>query len=143
MASVKVLLVDDEKDFTATLSERLELRGLEVFTASSGPEALEQAEQHKIDAVILDLQMPGMDGIDTLKHLIQKDADIQVIVLTGHATISKSVEVIKAGASEFMEKPVDIQALTEKIGAAAAQHFTLLEERSAAAIADIIKKKGW
>jgi len=143
MATAKVLLVDDEKDFTATLSERLELRDLEVSIASNGPEAIELANKHKFDAVILDLQMPGMDGIETLKILMEKDADMQVIILSGHATVSKSVEAIKAGATEFLEKPVDIQVLTDKIDTAAVQRFVLLEKRSAEAIDDILKRKGW
>ena len=143
MSSAKVLLVDDEKDFTDTLSERLQMRDLEVYTASSGPEALELAGQHLFDTVILDLQMPGMDGIETLKKLLAADADLQVIVLTGHGTISKSVEAMKVGAKEFFEKPIDIQVLSDKIGKAAVQRLTLLQERSAHAIEDIMKKKGW
>ena len=143
MSSAKVLLVDDEKEFTETLSERLQLRGLEVYTASSGSEALDLAGQHRFDSVILDLQMPGMDGIETLKHLLAKDADQQVIVLTGHGTISKSVEALKAGAKDFFEKPIDIHTLSEEIGKAATQRLTLIEERSARAIDDLLKKKGW
>jgi DNA-binding NtrC family response regulator len=143
MSSARVLLVDDEKEFTDALSERLRMRGLEVFTASSGKQALDLAGQHRFDAVILDLQMPGMDGIETLKYLLAADADQQVIVLTGHGSISKSVEALKAGAAEFFEKPIDIQMLTEKIGDAAANRLTLLQERSAQAIEDVLKKKGW
>ena len=143
MSSAKVLLVDDEKEFTETLSERLQLRDLEVFTASSGSEALDLAGQHRFDAVILDLQMPGMDGIETLKQLLADDADQQIIVLTGHGTISKSVEALKAGAMDFIEKPIDIQRLSDEIGRAAAHRLTLLEERSAHAIEDVLKKKGW
>lgn len=143
MPSARVLLVDDEKEFTDTLSERLQLRDLEVFTASTGSEAIELAGQHRFDAVILDLQMPGMDGIETLKHLLSTDADQQVIVLTGHGTVSKSVEALKAGATEFFEKPIDIETLSEKIGEAASQRLTLLQERSAHAIEDVLKKKGW
>lgn len=143
MSSAKVLLVDDEKEFTETLSERLRLRDLEVVTASSGDEAIDLAGQHRFDAVILDLQMPGMDGIETLRHLLAADADQQVIVLTGYGTISKSVEALKAGAMDFFEKPIDIQRLSDEIGKAAIQRLTLLEERSAHAIEDVLKKKGW
>ena len=143
MSSAKVLLVDDEKDLTDILSERLQMRDLEVYTASSGPEAIELAGQHRFDTVILDLQMPGMDGIETLKRLLRADADLQVIVLTGHGTISKSVEAMKVGAAEFFEKPIDIQVLSDKIGDAACQRLTLLQERSAQAIEGILKKKGW
>lgn len=143
MSSAKVLLVDDEKEFTETLSERLQLRDMEVFTASSGKEALDLAGQHRFDTVILDLQMPGMDGIETLKFLLAADADQQIIVLTGHGTISKSVEALKAGATDFFEKPINIQTLSEKIGRAAVNRLTLLQERSAQAIEDVLKKKGW
>ncbi len=143
MASAKVLLVDDENDFTATLSERLELRDLEVFTADNGADAIKLAENHRFDAVVLDLQMPGMDGIETLKRLLSGDADQQVLILTGHGSISKGVEAMKAGATEFLEKPVDIKVLTEKIGEAAVQRMIMMEERSAQAIDDILKKKGW
>ncbi len=143
MAKAKVLLVDDERDFTAALSERLELRDIDVFTADNGMDALKLAETNRFDAVILDLQMPGMDGIETLKHLLTGDEDQQVIILTGHGTISKGIEAIKAGATEFFEKPVDIQTLTQKIGDAATQRMVLMEERSAQAIDDILKNKGW
>ena len=143
MANSKVLLVDDETEFTATLSERLQLRNMEVFTASNGPDALKLADAHRFDAVILDLQMPGMDGIETLKRLLTGDVDQQVIILSGHATVSKGVEAIKTGATEFLEKPVDIQVLTDMIGDAAAQRMVLLEDRSAQAIDDILKKRGW
>ncbi len=143
MAKAKVLLVDDERDFTSALSERLELRDIDVFTADNGMDALKLAETNRFDAVILDLQMPGMDGIETLKHLLTGDEDQQVIILTGHGTISKGIEAIKAGATEFFEKPVDIQTLTQKIGDAATQRMVLMEERSAQAIDDILKNKGW
>jgi two-component system OmpR family response regulator len=143
MAKAKVLLVDDETEFTATLCERLQLRDMDVFTASNGRDALKLADSHNFDAVILDLQMPGMDGIETLRRLLTGDADQQVIILTGHATVSKSVEAIKTGATEFLEKPVDIQVLTDMIGDAAAQRMVLMEKRSAQAIDDILKKKGW
>jgi DNA-binding NtrC family response regulator len=143
MDIAKVLLVDDETEFTATLSERLKLRDMEVFTAANGPDALELAETHRFDAVILDLQMPGMDGIETLKRLLTGDADQQVIILTGHATVSKGIEAIKTGATEFLEKPVDIKVLTEMIGHAAVQRMVLMEKRSAQAIEEILKNKGW
>ena len=143
MARAKVLLVDDENDFTTTLSERLELRDMEVFTAANGPDALKLVDDHRFDAVILDLKMPGMDGIETLKRLLSEDADQQVIILTGHATVPKSIEAIKTGATEFLEKPVDIQVLSDMIGEAATQRMVLLEKRSAQAIDDILKKKGW
>lgn len=143
MAKAKILLVDDEKDFTSTLSERLEIRELEVFTADNGNDAIELAQKHRFDAIILDLQMPGMDGIETLKNLLSGDPDQQVILLTGHGTISKSIEAIKAGATDFLEKPVDIQVLTDKIDEATMKRMVLLEKHYAEKIEDILKTRGW
>ena len=143
MSKAKVLLVDDEAEFTETLSERLQLRDIEIFTASNGPEALKLADQHRFDAVILDLQMPGMDGIETLEQLLDRDTDQQVIFLTGHATVAKSVEALKAGAKEFLEKPVNIESLMDRISEAARKRMVLLEKRSAEAVDEILKKKGW
>ncbi len=143
MAFEKVLLVDDEKDFTDMLSARLQKRGLTVFVANDGASALEVSKDHNLDAVILDLQMPGMDGIETLKKLTQKDPDIQVILLTGHATLQKGVEAMKEGAMDFLEKPVDIKELMERIGQAATKHTVLMEQRNAERIEKLMSEKGW
>ena len=139
----KVLLVDDEEEFTSVLSERMQARGLSVETAENGFTALEKAKATSYDAVVLDLAMPGMDGIETLKGLLEINPDLQVILLTGHATLQKGVEAVKLGALDFLEKPADIQKLTGKIEEAKARRMVLVEKRNEEAIKEILETKGW
>lgn len=143
MATAKVLIVDDEKAFSEVLAERMQTRGFEVDTVESGMEALDQVKKAKYDAIILDLAMPKMDGIETLKKLLEKDSDLQIILLTGHATIDKGIEAIKQGAMEFLEKPADIETLVEKIESAQSKRMLLFEQRMEDAIDEITKKKFW
>lgn len=141
--SEKILLVDDEKDFLETMSERMEARGMDVTTADSAKAALEQVEAGGYDAIVLDLMMPGMDGIETLKAIKAKKPELQVILLSGHATLEKGIEAMKLGALDFVEKPADINALTEKIKQAQAKKMVLVEKQMEAKLKDIISAKGW
>jgi DNA-binding NtrC family response regulator len=141
--STKVLLVDDEEEFTAILSERMKARGLDVDVASTGPSATQKVKEKSYDAIILDLAMPEMDGIATMKHLLKENPDLQVIFLTGHATLEKGIEAVKLGAVEFMEKPVDINKLLEKVDEAKTKKDLLNEKKTEENIKDILKKKGW
>ncbi|GBE30048.1 MAG TPA: response regulator [Bacteroidetes bacterium] len=143
MDGIRVLLVDDEEEFTSVLSERMQTRGLIVDVSANGQDALTLANEETYDAVILDLAMPGMDGIETLKRLVKMNPDIQVILLTGHATLQKSVEAMKSGAMEFMEKPVKIDVLLEKIQQAHDKHEQLTETRIDDMLSDITKRMGW
>ena len=143
MTHVRVLLVDDETEFVEALKERLEIRGLTVYTASDGARALDLVKELNVDAVILDLNMPGMDGIETLKKMRAFDDGLQIVVLTGYGAISKSVEAVRAGARDFLEKPVGIDTLTQVIEEAADSRFTILEERSVKAVENILKTRGW
>lgn len=143
MSGERVLLVDDEEDFVAVLKERLEMRGLQVWTAGTGERAIELASERSFDAIVLDLRMPGLDGIATLRELLRKDSDAQVIVLTGHGTVSTSVEAMRAGAADFMEKPPVLADLVGKIGDAATNRTILLEERSAERVEQLLKTRGW
>ena len=113
--SVKVLLIDDDRDFLAILAERLLIRDMEVTTATSAIEAFALVESNPFDAIILDLQMPEMDGLQALERFRAINPHLQVILLTGHATVAKGVQAMKLGAVDVMEKPVDIRALTERI----------------------------
>lgn len=126
----KILLVDDEADFLSIMSERMKNRGMDVSTATSAKEAIEMAEMESFDAIILDLQMPGMDGLEALKALKAKKPELQVILLTGHATVQKSVEAMKLGAMDLMEKPADLKTLTEKIKNAQAMKMILVEKQT-------------
>jgi DNA-binding NtrC family response regulator len=143
MMGNKILLVDDEEEFARTMAERLEARGLRVDVAFSGPEALEKARKKNFDAIILDLAMPGMDGIATLKKFREINPDLQIIILTGQATVEKGVEVMKLGAVDLMEKPADLKDLLAKIEEASSQKALLVEKQIEDQLKDIIGKKGW
>jgi len=143
MANEKVLLVDDEEEFTSVLSERMQNRGLKVDAVASGTDALEMVEKQSYDAIIVDLQMPGIDGIETLKRMLQKNPDMQVILLTGHATLEKGIEAVKLGAVDFLEKPADLQQLLDKIKSASRKKMLLVEKRAEEDIKNIMKSKGW
>ena len=139
----KVLLVDDEEDFREILAQRMISRGLDVDTAESGIKALEMVDSKSYDAVILDLAMPVMDGIETLERLLKKHSELQVIVLTGHATVEKGVAAVKMGAADFLEKPAEIESLVEKIEEAEAKKLAIFEQDLNKKISDITRKKGW
>ena len=139
----RVLLVDDEVDFTEVLAERMRARGLNVDTAEDGITGINLAKEKYYDAIILDMAMPGMDGIETLKLLLAENPDSQVVLLTGRATVKKSVEALKIGAVEFLEKPADIKMLTNIVMEAQKRKAALFEKRMEDDAAKIMKKKGW
>ena len=141
--SEKILLVDDEKDFLDVMSERIEARGMQVTTAESAVNALKQVESGGFDAIILDLMMPGMDGLETLKAIKKKNPDLQVILLTGHATVEKGIEAMKLGAMDFLEKPADLDKLTEIIKKAQARKMIITERKMEEKMKQIIGTKGW
>jgi DNA-binding NtrC family response regulator len=143
MSESRVLLVDDEKEFLAVLGERLEARGLTVDTAESGDIALQKAADRKFDVVLLDMAMPGMDGIETLTGLLKINPNLQIILLTGRATLGQAVEVMKLGALDLMEKPVDITHLVERIHDATARKWSLDDGDMRQRVADILREKGW
>ena len=141
--SEKILLVDDEKDFLDVMSERIQARGMDVTTAESAEKALESVESGGYDAIILDLMMPGMDGLQTLKAIKKKNPDLQVILLTGHATLEKGIEAMKLGAMDFLEKPADLDKLTEIIHKAQARKMVIIERKMEEKMKQIIGTKGW
>jgi DNA-binding NtrC family response regulator len=110
-----VLMVDDEKDFLNTLTKRLVKRGLDITCANSGEEALSVVKGKKIDVVVLDVRMPGIDGIQTLKDIKKINPSIEVILLTGHANIDVAMEGMKIGAFDYLMKPIDIDELLYRI----------------------------
>ena len=139
----KVLLVDDEEDFLSTLAERLEARGLKVNTVTSGEQAVAKAENEGFDLIVLDLAMPGMDGLETLKRIKAKQPDAEIIILSGQGSIKTSIEAMKLGAEDFMEKPVSISELLDKISEAKDKRLLVLEAKSVKDIEKILKSKGW
>jgi DNA-binding NtrC family response regulator len=111
-----VMLVDDETAFLETMEKRLEKRNLNVLTASNGEEALVVLESHQnTDVVILDVKMPGMDGIETLGKIRKAFPLIEVIMLTGHGTIESAIEGMKLGAFDYLMKPCEMEQLMAKV----------------------------
>jgi len=141
--STRVLLVDDEKDFVESLAERMELRGMDVSATTSPREALTLAEERSFDAIVLDLQMPEMDGLQMLKILKERNPKLQIILLTGHATVQKGIEAMKMGALDLLEKPTDLETLTAKIEEAHTEKILLVEQEQEEKIKEILSKKGW
>jgi len=120
MKKIKLLLVDDEKAFLDTITKRLEKRELDVSAVYSGKEALNELENNKsIEVVVLDVKMPGMDGIDTLIEIKKRFPLVEVIMLTGHATVETAIDGMKIGAFDYLMKPCDIDALVTKVEEAA------------------------
>lgn len=138
-----VLLVDDEEQFLKVLSQRLEGRGIKVDTSTSGEDALKRVEGKDFDAIILDLAMPGMSGLETLKRIRSENPDVQIIMLTGHSSVEKGVEAIKAGAVDFLEKPADLNKIMEKISEAKRKRIVLVEKKHEAHVKEILQSKGW
>jgi DNA-binding NtrC family response regulator len=111
----QVLLVDDERAFLEAMAERMATRGIAVSTASSAEEAIVLVENKRYDAIILDFQMPGMDGLEAVKIIKAKQPDARIILLTGYATVEKKGEAIQAGAFELLEKPPDLNVMLKLI----------------------------
>ena len=114
MDKMKIMLVDDEERFLSTTSRLLERKGYDAVTASSGAEALAKIGSGNIHIVILDVKMPGMDGMETLKIIKREFPLVEVIMLTGHGTIESAVEGLKSGATDYLVKPADIDELINK-----------------------------
>lgn len=141
--SEKILLVDDEKEFLEAMSERMTNRGMDVTTALSAKEAIEKVKNENFDAIIVDLLMPEMDGLEALETFKKINADLQVILLTGNATVEKGIEAMKLGAMDLLEKPADLNNLTERIKKAKARKMILVEKHTEEKIKKIISSKGW
>ena len=115
MTDFRVLLVDDEVVFLETLLKRLQKRHLDAVGAKSGEEALAALESASFDAVVLDVRMPGIDGVETLRRIKQQHPLLEVILLTGHANMEVAVEGMELGAFDYLMKPVDLDDLLYKL----------------------------
>jgi DNA-binding NtrC family response regulator len=140
--SEKVLLVDDEKEFLEIMSERMKARGMTVKTADSADQALAMLEKESFDAIVMDFKMPGMDGIQALKNIKSQKPELQIILLTGYATVEKTVEAMKIGATDLLEKPADLESLAAKIKQAKADKMLLVEKKTEEKIKDILQRFG-
>jgi DNA-binding NtrC family response regulator len=136
-----ILLVDDEKDFVEMLSLRLQESGEKVTPAHDGRMALELLKKENIDVVILDIKMPGMDGIQVLKEIKTRHPLVEVILLTGHGTAETAVEGMRLGAFDYLMKPADFDELSAKLNGAR-QKKEAQEERIRKAEARLLLRKG-
>lgn len=134
--TIKILLVDDEVKFLQAISERLAMKGFDVTTATNGEDAFKAAQKGGFDVAVVDLQMPGTDGAQVLRILKRTHKFIEVIMLTGHATVDSAVECTKLGAFKYLEKPYDfdklVEALKEAYQARMHKKFENNEKRMAA-----------
>jgi DNA-binding NtrC family response regulator len=115
MIGSKILLVDDEIVFTQNMSKLLSNRGYRVTSVNSGDNAIKALEKENFDVVVLDLKMPGMDGITTLKEIKKLELFTETLILTGHGSIDTALEAIKMGAYDYLTKPCEIDELVAKI----------------------------
>ena len=115
MIGAKILLVDDEMIFTGNMSKLLITRGYRVQTANSGDAALNALEREKFDVIVLDLKMPGMDGITTLREIKKLGYFTETLILTGHGAIDTAMEAMRLGAYDYLTKPCEIDELVTKI----------------------------
>jgi len=138
----RVLLVDDEEEYLEIMSERMRARDIEVTASTSAREALNMIATESYDAVIMDFMMPDMNGIEALKIIKEKNPEMQIILLTGHATVEKTVEAMKAGAMDLIEKPADLDALSEKIKNAHNKKALFVAKKDQDRVIEMLKKFG-
>jgi DNA-binding response OmpR family regulator len=115
MDKFKVMIVDDELDFLETIVKRLKARNIDVNGVESGYQALETLDSRNPDVIILDVKMPGMDGIETLREIKKKKPRTEVIMLTGHASVESGIQGMQLGAFDYVMKPVALDELLEKV----------------------------
>ena len=118
MPKPRILLVDDEERFRANLEKMLGAQGLTVSARGSGVAALEELKHNAYDVIILDIRMPGMDGLATLKEIKQIDPEVEVIILSGHASMDAAMEINRLGGYDYLMKPCPLEELLLKIDAA-------------------------
>jgi DNA-binding NtrC family response regulator len=128
MDKMRVMLVDDEEGFLLTTKKLLERKGIHVITAASGHEALDKLTGESIHVVILDVKMPGMDGVAVLKAIKSRYPLVQVVMLTGHGTVDSALDGLQSGATDYLMKPIDIDELIAKADEAFAR-WRIMEEK--------------
>ena len=140
MDPINVLLVDDEVEFLETLMKRLKKRDVNVASARCGEEAIGMLGREPVDVVVLDVKMPGMDGIETLRQIKKDHPMIEVIMLTGHANVEVAIQGMETGAFDYLMKPMDIDELLYKLQDA--HKKKLLQERKIRFMEEMTKSGG-
>ena len=134
----RVLIVDDEKEFVDLVSERLTMRDYDVTACYSGEEALETVKKYNFDIVVLDILMPGIDGIETLREIKRIKPLTEVILLTGHAAVNTAIEGMRLGAYDYLTKPCEISDMVTKLDKAHDRKAEQEERIRAAKVEDIV-----
>jgi len=143
MITPRVMLVDDEVPFVEALTKRLKKRNLNILTAFSGKEALETLDKNRnVDVVILDVKMPGLDGIETLREIKRAYPVTEVVMLTGHATVESAIEGMKFGAYDYLMKPCAIEQLMTKVEEATKKKREHEEKIREARVKEALSKHG-
>lgn len=142
MEDFKVLVVDDEEDFLKTISERLEMRDMKPDVATNGEEALKKVEEEEPTVMVLDLRMPGMDGLDVLRQVKKAYPKTQVIILTGRGTKKDEEQARKLGAFAYLQKPVEMDTLVDTIRSAHEKFKKIKHEVDTAFMAAAIATTG-
>ena len=138
MVMTNIMLVDDEEPFVETMTKRLTKKGFNVIGVLSGDEALNKLESNRmIDVVILDVKMPGKDGIETLQTIKKRFPLVEVVMLTGHATVESAIEGMRLGAFDYLMKPCEMDQLLAKIGEAKDKKHLHEEKIKAAKIKEL------
>ncbi|WP_421903712.1 response regulator [Maridesulfovibrio sp.] len=138
MMDATILFVDDEVGFVDAMSKRLARRNMKIHTAHDGEQAMKSlAENPGIEVVILDMKMPGKDGLEVLRDIKRDHPIVEVIMLTGHATVESAIEGMQNGAFDYLMKPCNIDDLAEKIWMAAKVYHEHEDEEVKSRIDDI------
>lgn len=139
MSTINLLLVDDEEQFLVTAKKLMDKRGVNTFVCSNGFDALRILKERRIDVVLLDLKMPGINGVEVLRKIKLNHPDIEVILLTGHASVDSAVEGLKLGACDYLMKPSTIPDILEKVKEAYERKVAKEEKARKDKVADIIR----
>lgn len=143
MITPLVMLVDDEVPFVEALTKRLKKRNLNILTAFSGREALQTLDKHRnVDVVILDVKMPDLDGIETLREIKKAYPVTEVVMLTGHATVESAIEGMRFGAYDYLMKPCEIEQLMTKVEEATKKKREHEEKIREARVKEALSKHG-
>ena len=138
----RLLLVDDEERFRTTLSKLLGVRGIPVVAVGSGEEALEDLRSKPYDVILLDVRMPGMNGIEALAEIKKINPALEVIILTGHASVDAAVDIMKLGGYDYLLKPCSVDELMDKIDGAHERKLAREKRKEKASVSAVNKTGG-
>ncbi len=141
--NIRVLIVDDEQDFAESLAERLETRGFDAAAEFDGARAMDRMQKEEFDVVVLDVVMPGLNGMEALREIKKMSPLTEVIMLTGQATVETAIEGMKLGAFDYLMKPTETEELVEKLKTAHQRRAQQVERIKKAEIDEIIRRRGW